>query len=58
MSQTNKDKFNKDHTKESDNLTILLPPIEMSIEEQRALGYMSLRDDFERVSFSYLKKNP
>jgi hypothetical protein len=28
--------------------TVLLPPIEMSIEEQRALGYMPLRDDFER----------
>ena len=29
--------------------TVLLPPIEMSAEEQRALGYMPLRDDFERV---------
>ena len=28
--------------------TVLLPPIEMSLEEQRALGYMPLRDDFER----------
>ena len=28
--------------------TVLLPPIEMSAEEQRALGYMPLRDDFER----------
>lgn len=28
--------------------TILLPPVEMSTEEQRALGYMPLRDDFER----------
>ena len=28
--------------------TVLLPPIEMSPEEQRALGYMPLRDDFER----------
>lgn len=28
--------------------TVLLPPIEMSHEEQRALGYMPLRDDFER----------
>ena len=28
--------------------TVLLPPIDMSIEEQRALGYMPLRDDFER----------
>ena len=27
---------------------MLLPPIEMSTEEQRALGYMPLRDDFER----------
>jgi len=26
----------------------LLPPLEMSIEEQRALGYMTLRDDYER----------
>lgn len=28
--------------------TVQLPPIEMSSEEQRALGYMPLRDDFER----------
>lgn len=28
--------------------TVQLPPIDMSIEEQRALGYMPLRDDFER----------
>lgn len=28
--------------------TVLLPPLEMSLEEQRALGYMPLRDDFER----------
>jgi hypothetical protein len=28
--------------------TVLLPPIEMSLEEQRALGYMPFRDDFER----------
>ena len=28
--------------------TVLLPPVEMSSEEQRALGYMPLRDDFER----------
>jgi hypothetical protein len=28
--------------------TVLLPPVEMSPEEQRALGYMPLRDDFER----------
>jgi hypothetical protein len=28
--------------------TVLLPPIDMSPEEQRALGYMPLRDDFER----------
>jgi hypothetical protein len=27
---------------------VLLPPVDMSIEEQRALGYMPLRDDFER----------
>ncbi len=29
-------------------LSYLLPPLEMSIEEQRALGYMTLRDDYER----------
>ena len=28
--------------------TVLLPPLEMAIEEQRVLGYMPLRDDFER----------
>ena len=28
--------------------TVLLPPLEMSIDEQRVLGYMPLRDDFER----------
>jgi hypothetical protein len=39
---------NIDHTKDSE-ITVLLPPIEISCEEQRALGYMPLRDDFERV---------
>lgn len=29
-------------------LTVILPPVEMSLEEQRALGYMPLRDDYER----------
>lgn len=48
--KTSQDKLNVDHTKDSD-ITVLLPPIEMSVEEQRALGYMPLRDDFERVSF-------
>jgi hypothetical protein len=28
--------------------TVLLPPLEMSLDEQRVLGYMPLRDDFER----------
>jgi hypothetical protein len=46
------DKNNIDHTKDSD-ITVLLPPIEMSTEEQRALGYLPLRDDFERVSLSF-----
>jgi hypothetical protein len=41
---------NKSNQESSSQLatTVLLPPIEMSIEEQRALGYMPLRDDFER----------
>ena len=28
--------------------TVLLPPLDMSVDEQRVLGYMPLRDDFER----------
>ncbi len=44
---------NIDHTKDSE-ITVLLPPIEISSEEQRALGYMPLRDDFERVIDFYL----
>ena len=47
MATSGDDRSNVDHTKESE-ITILLPPIEMSPEEQRALGYMPLRDDFER----------
>ena len=44
-------KNNIDHTKDTTHeITVLLPPIDISIEEQRALGYMPLRDDFERVS--------
>lgn len=33
--------------------TVQLPPIDMSLEEQRALGYMPLRDDFEREFKNY-----
>jgi transcriptional adapter 2-beta len=47
MQANGEDRANVDHTKDSE-ITILLPPIEMSLEEQRALGYMPLRDDFER----------
>ena len=48
-----KDKNNNiDHTISSHDdpteITVLLPPIEISSDEQRALGYMPLRDDFER----------
>ena len=41
------DNNNIDHTLNSE-ITVLLPPLEISAEEQRALGYMPLRDDFER----------
>lgn len=49
MQHHNQERFNfhVDQSKDSE-ITILLPPIEMSLEEQRALGYMPLRDDFER----------
>ena len=33
----------------SPSLSAVLPPIELSIQEQQELGYMPLRDDFERV---------
>lgn len=36
------------HHHHHQHTTVQLPPIDMSIEEQRALGYMPLRDDFER----------
>ena len=34
----------------SPTLTAPLPPVELTLQEQQELGYMPLRDDFERVS--------
>jgi len=36
--------------------TLLHPPepVEMSVTEQQELGYMPLRDDFEKVTKSYI----
>ena len=33
----------------SPSITTPLPPMELSLPEQQELGYMPLRDDFERV---------
>ena len=43
----------RDHTTQdggplSPSLTTPLPPVDISVQEQHALGYMPLRDDFER----------
>lgn len=44
-----------DHTHEdkgplSPEVTSRLPPLDASVEESRQLGYMSHRDDYERVN--------
>lgn len=45
---TNPSSSSTNSTSTDYSATVLLPPIEMSADEQRALGYMPLRDDFER----------
>lgn len=40
----------------SPSITEPISPIDLSLPEQQELGYMPLRDDFERVSTQKLKK--
>ncbi len=37
----------------SPSLSAKLPPIDLTLPEQHELGYMPLRDDFERVKFVF-----
>jgi len=38
----------------SPTLTKPLPPADLTLDEQHILGYMPLRDDFERVCYNLL----